>query len=137
MHRANISLFWYKSIRISTYVLNLTGSLDPWIPLVIHEKVEFHASCTNITLLIQIYKNLYLCLEFDWILGSLNPNSTRWKGLILCIKHKYPTFAHIYVNWYLCLKVDWILRSLDPTSTPWKGLILHIMHKCQSFETNL
>ena len=91
MHHAQISLFWYKSMRISTYVLNLTGSLDPWIPLVIHEKVEFCASCTNITLLIHIYKNWYLRLKFDWILGSLDPTNIH-KGWILYIMHKYHSF---------------------------------------------
>ena len=34
----------------------ILGSLDPGI-LVLYEKIEFYASCLNITLLIQIYKN--------------------------------------------------------------------------------
>ena len=112
-HHAQMSIFWNKSISSSTYILNLTGSLDPWIPIVLHKKVEFHTSCTNITLLIQIYKNWYLRLKLDWILGSLDPSKYSMKRL------NFMHHAQISLFWYKSIRISTYALNLTGSLDPW------------------
>ena len=133
MHKAQISLFWYKSIRIGTYVLNLTGSLDPSKYSMKRLNLMHHAQISLFW-----YKSIRISSYALNLTGSLDPNKYSMKRLNLMHYAQISFFCYKSIrNGTYVLNLTGSLDLWIPVTTPWKGWILCIMHKYHSFYTNL